>query len=535
MKFKIKVSIFLILTILISRIDHALAQQQKANGVAYEIVAKSAKALGGVERIANLHSLTLQGYAQYAYMWGGGNISSAINAPEKLIAANELIRTWNFDEDAFQLKERRNMLFPFAGAFGHLFLPVNQVLQKTTAFDLMPNGKSVLVPIFTENPLYIDGSRVRKLWSLTNPVAMLNALLTNKVKVTNVVNYKKETILSVSAGENIELKFTIDNQTNIPLSVSWKAPHSVLAEVSLTTSFSGYMPYEGIMLPMGYTTKIDFRDVVYLRMFVDGYRVNTSTGNLKIPDSLLGKTVLADSAPKIEVETLGKGIWKLTGGTTIIEFKDHLVAFELYGNQLMGKAILEKANTLVSGKKVTSLIVSHHHFDHTGGFRAGVAAGLKVYSHRNNEGILREIANRKAPDFNDVLKSSGNFDFVPIDEELTLKDEMATLKIYHVISNNHMADAVFGYLPEQKIFIDADIATAAADWQLWPDSYQNNLDYYQLKVDKVSSVHERTMTHQEILKFIEEGKQRAIKRDSTYRERGEYLPGYPVFYNKKNN
>ena len=190
MKYKIKVSIFLTLTILMFRMEPALAQQQKAESAVYEIVARAAKALGGVERIANLQSLKLQGYAQYAYMWGGGNISSASNAPEKLIAANELTRTWNFNEDAFQLKERRNMLFPFAGAFGHSFLPVNQVLQKTTAFDLMPNGQSALIPVFTENPLYIDGSRVRKLWSLTNPIAMLNALLTNKAKVTNVINHK---------------------------------------------------------------------------------------------------------------------------------------------------------------------------------------------------------------------------------------------------------------------------------------------------------------------------------------------------------
>jgi len=252
-----------------------------------------------------------------------------------------------------------------------------------------------------------------------------------------------------------------------------------------------------------------------------------------VPDDLQGKPTPLDTAPQIEAEILGRGAWRLTGGTTIIEFKDHLVAFELYGSQLMGKAILEKANTLVAGKKVSSLIVSHHHFDHTGGFRVAVAAGLKIYAQKNNQAVLREIAARKAADFNDVLQGSANFEFVPVDEQLTLQDEINTLKIYHVISNNHMADAVFAYLPEQRIFIDADIATAAEDWQLWPDSYQNNLNHYHLEVDKIASVHEKTMTHLEVLEFIEQGKQRALKRDADFRARNEYLPGYPVFLNQE--
>jgi hypothetical protein len=513
-------------------IQNITAQQKTPATSATAIVERSAKALGGKEKIAHLHSLVLQGYGQYAYMWGGGNISGSADAPEKLIAANELQRVWNFDEDAFQQKERLNMLFPFAAKFGHAFLPSNQIVREDTAFNLMPDGKAVAVPYFTDSPLFIDGVRVRKLWALTNPVTLLKALLTKKAEVTNIVKQNGLTTLSISAGKDLNLLMTIADNTDLPKSISWSAPHSVLGEVHLTTTFTGYMPFNGIRLPMGSVTRSDFRDVIYLRMFVDGYRVNGKTDDLKVPADLQRKSDFADPVPTIEAENLAKGVWRLTGGTTIIEFKDHLVAFELYGSQLMGKAILEKANTLVTGKKVTSLIVSHHHFDHTGGFRAALQAGLTIYSHRNNEGILREIASRKVPDFDDVLKGSGNFEFFPVDEELTLKDEMTTLKIYHVISNNHMADAVFAYLPKERIFLDADIATAAEDWQLWPDSYQNNLDYYKLKVDKVSSVHEKTMTHQEILKFIEEGKQRALKRDSDYRARNEFLPGYPIFLTK---
>lgn len=203
----------------------------------------------------------------------------------------------------------------------------------------------------------------------------------------------------------------------------------------------------------------------------------------------------------------------------------------MYWNQRQAKAIIEKANKLVPNKKVTKLIISHYHFDHTGGFRAAVAAGLKIYANRGNEGILRELAECQTPHFNDILKEKDNrnFEFVPIDDHLRLQDRKTTIDIYKVISNNHMADAIFVYIPDKKIFLDSDIATATYDWQLWPDSYLDNIKHYNLEVEKVSTVHEKVMTHDETLKYIESGIERTMQRYKKYIDINEFLPGYPIF------
>lgn len=499
------------------------------NNIPMHIVEESAKTLGGIDRIRTLHTLSLQGYAQYAYMWGGGNITASADAPQKWIAANDLQRNWDFDNDGFQLKERINMLFPFAAMFGHGFYPNNHVLDKNIAYDKFPDGSTMRVGAFTENPLFIDGSRVRKLWSLTNPVSLLNAILNNRAKVDNLRKMNNLDIMDVTVDKDVSLVLAINHDSKIPEYVQWYAPQSNLGEVLFTTTFTGYMPFEGIQLPMGYNTKIDFRNIVYFKMYVDGYKIDKPVENLKAPAEVVQAKEPVDMASPIDIETVDKGVWRLTGGTTVIEFDDHLTLFELYGSQAMGKAIIEKANTLVLNKKATELIVSHHHFDHTGGFRAGVAAGLTVYSSKANESILREIAERPTPHFKDVLEGNKHFKFIAVDKHLSLSDSKATVDIYPVISNNHMADAVFTYIPDKKILMDADIGTAASDWQLWPDSYLDNLDYYGIKVDKIVSVHEKTMTHNELLKFIEEGRQRALQRGTQYEKMNEYLPGYPIF------
>jgi glyoxylase-like metal-dependent hydrolase (beta-lactamase superfamily II) len=47
--------------------------------------------------------------------------------------------------------------------------------------------------------------------------------------------------------------------------------------------------------------------------------------------------------------------------------------FEAPSSQAWTKALMERARTTVSGKPLTEVIVSHHHFDHTGGIRQAIA------------------------------------------------------------------------------------------------------------------------------------------------------------------
>lgn len=265
------------------------------------ILKLSANALGGEKTIKNLQTLKLYGYAQYAYMFAGGNISSSSDAPQKLIAANELQRIWDFQNDGFQMKERRNMLFPFAAEFGHSYFPLNQILIRDIAYNKLPDCTSIRVGEFLEDPLTVDGRRIRKLWSLTNPITMLNALLNQRAKASNLRTENELHIMDVFVDENVELIFAINNKTNFPQYVKWYTSQTNLGEINFTTTFTGYMPFNGIKLPMGYNTKIDFRDTMYFRMYVDGYKVNENVETLEPPKNIINEIVPAEQ-PLIPIE-----------------------------------------------------------------------------------------------------------------------------------------------------------------------------------------------------------------------------------------
>src|SRR5215472_15867732 len=109
-----------------------------------------------MERVRSVKNLTLVGYGQYAYQFGGGNITGSPDAPQKYIAANDLRRVYDLEHGRFQQLERRNMLFPFLAAFGHSFALNNLVLDGDLAFDVN-DGKVVRIARWIANPLFVDG------------------------------------------------------------------------------------------------------------------------------------------------------------------------------------------------------------------------------------------------------------------------------------------------------------------------------------------------------------------------------------------
>jgi hypothetical protein len=100
--------------------------------------------------------------------------------------------------------------------------------------------------------------------------------------------------------------------------------------------------------------------------------------------------------------------------------------------------------------------------------------------------------------------------------------------LYPVIANSHMADAVFAYVPAEKIMAEGDIGTAAVDYQFWGDSYMDNVQYYKLDVQTISPVHLWIMTNAQLNTMIQGGVKRARERCAAELAKGNYFAGCPI-------
>jgi len=524
------VSIFVVALVSWSTQD-GHAQEATARG----IVEAAAKALGGLDRIRALKTITLHGYGQYAYQMGGGRVTGSPDAPEKFIQVNDLSRVWDLEHGRFQLRERRNMLFPFLGPFGHSFGLNDNRLDGDVAFDV--TGERVeRVPRFLDTPLMLDGVHMRRMWMLNNPVALVRAMLDPSAKQSSPRRSGKLTLIDVTVAPGATLTAAF-GEGNLPAWVRWSHPQTNLGQANLTTSFFGWSETAGLLMPMAYQTRLDWRNIDFFKIYVDAYQVDAAIPDLAAPAAVRS----APEPPSYGVQpvtskAIGKGLWRISNGTTVIEFKDHLVLFELGVNaRNQAKAVIDHARSLVPGKPVTQLVISHHHFDHTAGLRTAIAEGLTILQRPGSEGVFREVATHAAPDFpDDLAKQPKPLKFMPVTEHLRLADETQTLDVYWGRNNAHMADMLFGYVPSEKLLMEGDMVSAAYDWQHWPDTFRDVIAYYKLDVERISPVHSVWREHPDVLtreqaeELLKGGTERARQHCAAEVTKGNYHPGCPV-------
>jgi len=500
------------------------------------LIENVAEAMGGAQAILEVRTLEANGYGMEAYFWGGGNITGDPDAVQKWAENPDMSAIWDFDNDRYLTQYRHNFLFPFGGTFGHSFSLSTWGIDGEVGYTVGA-GNPQRLPEWTTNGAWFkpDGSVFRKYESLSHPLAAVRSVLSGESRVENFRIDDGDDVVDLVFDEG-SVTLGVDPASMLPRWVRWALPHQNLGQLVMTTTFIGYQNWDGVRLPMTWSSTIDWRDTLIQTRMLDGYYINSDkTPSIAAPENVIEQQLPAASSPPvpISVTAVADGIWHLNpGGHTIIEFEDHLVMFELSGSIEQSRAVIALANTLVAGKSLTHLIVSHHHFDHTRGFRTAIESGLTIIAHRGNEQIFTEMASRPAPNFSELvsLPQGGVVDFVPVDGHLRLQDERMTLDIYEVVKNNHMANAVFAYAPESRTLIEADLATPANQFSFWAEAYEDNLAHYGLEVSMVSPNHvSRPMSHEETLQWIREGVPGALARCAAYDELGRNLPGCPPY------
>ena len=290
-------------------------------------------------------------------------------------------------------------------------------------------------------------------------------------------------LVDVTVRQGDTLTLAVNATTNRPAWVSYVGPNANLGDVTYRTAFAGYVPEKGIQLPTGFATTIDFRNVVQSKLYVDRNIVDAPIDDLSAPASVRAATP-PQGAPQGGNATLkpmkvAEHVWYMNGNS-FFEFDDHFTMVEANRQDAALQAILAVVNALVPGKRVTQVIQSHHHFDHSVGLRAAVAQGLTIISRRGNEGIFREMVARPARLFPDALgRSPKPLTFIPVDDHLKLKDSTNEIDIYHIVGNYHMADGVIVHVPASNLLVEADLTTQEWDYNWWGDSLMNNIEYPQ--------------------------------------------------------
>jgi glyoxylase-like metal-dependent hydrolase (beta-lactamase superfamily II) len=501
-----------------------------------------------------VHNIVLAGYAQYAWLQGAEEISASPNAPQKYAAVNDMRRVWDLDRDRFQISGRTFLQFPFLAANAYNFTPFDQRLDGDIAYDAVPlaifgGGKGPVRVGESAGAGGPDGPRMRRMWMLNNPVVLVRALMDPATSLSAPRVEGKYSVLdaTLKQGYRVSVGFFQAGQycqdfcKDLPAFVRWTEPNQNLGQMAYTTWLSGYASIDGLLLPLAYDTRLEWRDIDWYKVFVDHYAINGSIADLAAPAEVRNARIPPADAPRpVQAEKVADHIWRLAPtGTTAVEFQDHITLFELGGAGTapsQAQAVIDFARTLVPGKPVTQLVLSHEHFDHITGLRQAVAEGLTIIGRRGSGEQYQEMIDHPAPDFpDDLARNPKPFHFIPVDEKLVLKDPTMELWVLWARNNIHMADAIVAYAPRQKVIMEGDVATASYVWQFWPDNLRDIIDYYGLDVKIDSPVHSvdpehpGALTMEQVDALLKGGTDRARQMCGEMAAKNVYVTGCPVW------
>lgn len=440
-----------------------------------QFLADVAYALGGEERIAALKSIAVEGDGDAAML--GQNRTPDGDQPRWKVT--EYLRTTDFVNDRTSMQQVRAVQFLFAGPG---LQRQHQVLDGTTAFDFAADGSA--------RRAGAQQARERRTEMLQHPVAVVRAALDEGSALSNRRSDGEHDLIDVKTLKGDVLTLAVSRATRLPDSVTTMASNDNLGDVAVVTTFADYEEVSGVKMPRRLTTRVD----KYLQFDLTVSRNAVDVDPLPpAPDAVKAAAVPEPPAITVAVEPVTAGVWWLAGSgnhrSIVVEFDDHLLLYEAPLNEARSKAVIDAARAL-SPKPLTHAVISHHHFDHSGGLRVAVAEGLTIVTQRGNEAFFKELLARPwtiAPDALARRPKEAMFQFV--DDTLTLKDQAMELRLYHLLDNPREGTNLFGYIPRGRLLLQADLYDNTWQRHLWGQNVLDNITRRGLVVDRDIPVH----------------------------------------------
>jgi glyoxylase-like metal-dependent hydrolase (beta-lactamase superfamily II) len=474
----------------------------RAQSTEQQIVADAASAMGGRDRILAVKTLVVQ---------GGGhdlNVGQSLRYDELGLQSDvwqirDYKRVYDLANRRARFEVVRASQYPYYQGIGGE--RVVQGLDGDVAFNVAGNGNATRV--------FGGQATGRRVEYLRHPLTLVRAALDPSAKLANGRTLGAERLVDITSG-GVTLTLAVNSGTKLPSRIIQMTDSPTMGDTAVEASFGEYAAIGGLRLPARITTRTDRWPSADVRILSQS--IDADAGNIAAPANVRSAAPLAPPAPPMTTaREIAKGLWYVEGTThksLLAEFSDHLLLIEAPNDERV-RAVLAKAKELRPNKPVTTLLVTHHHGDHTGGVRLAVANGItEIITHRSNVAYINDVLSRPHTINPDDLARKGNVKLpkvTAVDDTGVLRDAMMTVNMYHIRDNSHADSMLMLYFPNGKIVTQPDIympndARNVIDGEPlghapWLQNLAGNINLRKLDVEYHAPIHGDYVTNRQFL------------------------------------
>ncbi len=241
----------------------------------------------------------------------------------------------------------------------------------------------------------------------------------------------------------------------------------ILGDRRTVTWYTRWQPAGTIKLPRQVDVEVNGRlqsHTVYTEVAAG----DSPSDAFSIPDSIAQRAQPSSTAtPPVVVQLveLAPGVWRAEGGThhsLVIEQPQQLVVIEGPQTTARTRAVLDTLRGRFPGKRVGLVVNTHHHWDHSGGLRAYLAAGIPVVTHARNAGFVRQIAAARKSVAPDELSRTPRTPIIrTVEDSLTVGAGDSRVVLYY-LPTAHVEGMLMAYVPKAQVLFASDVLSPAA-------------------------------------------------------------------------
>ncbi|MES1255513.1 MAG: MBL fold metallo-hydrolase [Acidobacteriota bacterium] len=291
---------------------------------------------------------------------------------------------------------------------------------------------------------------------------------------------------------------------------------TMFGDTALEATFSRYKNFDGVKFPTRIVQKEEGKTILDLTVT----DVKPNARAMILPQQELDRPRLLFQPP----QKLAEGVYMSRGlhVATMVEFLDYIVVIEAPSSEARAIEIIDSAKKLFPTKPIKYVVNTHSHSDHSDGLRTFVAEGVIIITHEVNKAYLERILNAPHTLNPDRLSASPKkLTIETMADKRVLTDGHQVLELHLVRGSQHSEGLLMGYLPKDKILVEADaydpmMPVSAppmplnANDQSIAKNLLDNIERLGLDVDTIIPVHYtpdfRKFTKADLVAYVGKGK-----------------------------